>query len=70
MEVVCLSRRNLETLLKKLDHVAAGGTSECAIIKNDDVHSKYPQTMPSILVRAIEDEEYYQDREPGPVRPY
>jgi hypothetical protein len=64
---IYLSRRNLMTLLEKLDHVKSGGTSACAIIKRDNKHPKYPQTMPSIIVTALEDEEYYTHRPPGDV---
>lgn len=56
---VYLSRRNLLTLLAKLDRLAEGDATECAIIKSDNEHPKYPQTMKSIMVVAIEDDEYY-----------
>ena len=69
METVYLSRRNLLTLLSKLDRVSAGEHSNCAIIKNDNRHPKYPQSMDSIYVQALEDEEYYTDRNAGYVVP-
>lgn len=69
MEQVYLSRRNLLTLLSKLDRSKAGESTACTIIKNDNVHPKYPQTMPSIMVTALEDEAYYTERQPGPVHP-
>lgn len=56
---VYLSRRNLLTLLAKLDRAAQGGETACAIIKSDNAHAKYPQTMKSIMVCAVEDGEYY-----------
>lgn len=56
---VYLSRRNLLTLLAKLDRRASGEQTECAIIKSDNEHPKYPQTMRSIMVVAVEDDEYY-----------
>lgn len=48
-----LSRRNLETLLQKLD----------------DPDSKRMLVAPGgrIYVHAVENEEHYADREPGPV---
>lgn len=69
METVYLSRRNLLTLLSKLDRKAAGEMTFCTVIKNDNKHPKYPQSMPSISVIAVEDEEYYTDRKPGVMNP-
>lgn len=69
MQQVFLSRRNLITLLNKLDRNKSNpGESACTLIKNDDTHKKYPQTMKSIAVTAIEDDEYY-DRPAGEVHP-
>lgn len=65
MDQIYLSRRNLLTLLAKLDRKAAGDYSSCTIVKNDDLHPVYPQTMNSCMVTALEDAEYYTDREPG-----
>ena len=70
VEHVFLSRRNLLTLLSKLDRKAAGDTSTlCTIIKKDDRHEKYPQSCPMIVVTAIDDEEYYATRGAGEVHP-
>ena len=69
METVYLSRRNLETLLSKLDRVKAGDSSKCTLIKADTQNSKYPQTMSEIAVVAVENEDYYTDRNPGEVFP-
>jgi len=67
MQRVYLSRRNLLTLLSKLDRKSEGYVTQCTLIKNDDRHSMYPQTMPRIAVIALEDDEYYTEREPGEV---
>ena len=67
METVYLSRRNLLTLLSKLDRKANGEETKCALIKCDNAHSKYPQSMSEIMVIALEDEEYYIERKAGPV---
>lgn len=69
--VVYLSRRNLLTLLAKLDRAAQGGDTACAIIKSDNAHAKYPQTMKSLMVCAVEDDEYYgtAQRNPGEIHP-
>ena len=62
MNILYLSRRNLLTLLNKLDRE----DSSNGIIKGDTVHPKYPITEPT-MVFAIEDENYYIDRKPGDV---
>lgn len=66
---VYLSRRNLLTLLSKLDRKAAGDVTACTLIKNDNTHPIYPQTMDSIFVVAVDDADYYQHREAGRVDP-
>lgn len=65
MEKVYLSRRNLLTLLSKLDRQADGEDTGCTIIKRDTQHPVYPQSMNMIAVIALEDEEYYTERSPG-----
>lgn len=67
MERVYLSRRNLLTLLSKLDRQKNGEQSFCTIIKHDNVHKKYPQTLDNIMITAVEDEDYYESRKPGAV---
>lgn len=69
MDRIYLSRRNLQTLLNKLNRQADGGTTHCTIVKNDTTHPKYAQTMDSIMVVAVEDDEYYSERSPGAVVP-
>ena len=69
MHKVYLSRRNLLTLLSKLDRRELGEYTQCAIIKTDTVHPVYPQTMKEIAVIAVEDSDYYIDRLPGQVHP-
>lgn len=69
MEQIFLSRRNLETLLNKLNRKKEGGDTFCAIIKNDNLHPKYPQTMNQCMVTAVEDAEYYAHREAGVMHP-
>lgn len=67
MNRLFLSRRNLFTLIHKLDRVRDGDFSSCSIVKYDDRHPKYPQTMDSIIVEAVENEEYY-DRPAGNIQ--
>ena len=69
MEKLYLSRRNLLTLLSKLDRLAKGEDTECTLIKCDNVHPIYPQTMDQCMVIAVEDAMYYTDRFAGEVHP-
>lgn len=66
MEQIFLTRRNLLTLLSKLDRKKVGDFTYCTIIKQDTVHPRYPCSSPC-RITAIEDADYYTDREPGPV---
>jgi hypothetical protein len=72
MQRVYLSRRNLLTLLNKLDRnvLAREEVSACTIVKQDTVHPKYPCSDVT-YVTAVEDDEYYTtgDRGPGRVHP-
>ena len=56
-------------LLSKLDRVKNGQQSFCSIVKNDNRHPKYSQTMDSITITALEDKDYYTDREAGKMHP-
>lgn len=66
MNFLYLTRRNLLTLLNKLDRAAGGDASECTIIKYDTDHPKYPITDVT-AIQAIEDKDYYTDRPPGDI---
>lgn len=66
---IYLSRRNLLALLSKLDRARAGGQTVLTIIKCDNLHAKYPQSIPECIVTAVEDDDYYGARAPGPVHP-
>lgn len=66
-ERIFLTRRNLQTLLNKLDRTAKDDPSACTILKLDNQHPVYPQTMSCCIVSAVEDDEYYIDRDPGVV---
>jgi hypothetical protein len=69
MEQIFLSRRNLLALLSKLDRQKAGDSTFCTIIKRDNLHPIYSQTIPEIAITAVEDEDYYIDRDPGIIHP-
>jgi hypothetical protein len=67
-----LSRRNLVTLLAKLDADANNIDTACTIIKYKNPDSPaYQQTMDKIAVIAVQDEEYYtaQARPAGEMHP-
>lgn len=64
---VYLSRRNLLTLLSKLDRRKAGEHTFCCITKCDTLNPEFPQTDDEVQVIAVEDDEYYKDRLPGAV---
>jgi hypothetical protein len=66
MQQLYLSRRNLLTLLSKLDRKKAGDKTECTLVKRDTEHKVYPSTD-VIAVTAVEDADYYTDRWPGVV---
>jgi hypothetical protein len=66
MEQVYLSRRNLLTLLSKLDRQKNGEQTHCTLIKTDTEHETYPCSA-KIVVTAVEDKDYYTDRKPGSV---
>lgn len=69
MQRLYLTRRNLQTLLNKLDrNKLQPGSSEACLAKTDTVHPKYP-CSDAIYVYALEDAEYYGDRLPGEVLP-
>jgi hypothetical protein len=63
-----LTRRNLQTLLNKLDRALRDGpdASICTIVKMDTQHPRYPLEQ-TIAITALEDADYYTDREPGHV---
>ena len=66
-----LSRRNLLALLSKLDRDAAGDDTACSLIKYQQKSPAYQQTMDSIMVIAVQDEDYYlaQERAAGDIHP-
>ena len=64
-----LSRRNLLTLLSKLDRQAAGEATACAIIKSANPADPYCNTIDQVMVIAIPDEKFYTNRQPGVMHP-
>lgn len=56
---IYLSRRNLLALLSKLDRDEKGDSTHCTILKYKDKTPQYQQTMDTIAVIAVHDDEYY-----------
>ena len=66
--VLYLSKRNLLTLLSKLERFEKGEETKCAIIKKANSLDPYcMQGIDSCMIVAIPDEKYYVGREPGAV---
>jgi hypothetical protein len=68
MQKVYLTRRNLLTLLSKLDRAKNGEETKRTLVKQDTIHPKYPCSDITEVI-AIEDEDYYTDRPPGVIHP-
>jgi hypothetical protein len=68
MQHVYLTRRNLLSLISKLDRKKEGEFTRCTLVKRDIAHPKYPCTD-EITVTAVEDTDYYTDREAGKLHP-
>jgi len=64
---IYLTRRNLESLLAKLDkNLLQPNTSAVTIVKRDTEHKTYPQTGSNeVYVTGVENEDYYAERVPG-----
>lgn len=66
---IYLSRRNLLTLLSKLDRLEVGEQTACSIVKYANPTDPYSNTMDSVMVTAIPDELFYTNRSPGVMHP-
>ena len=66
---IYLSRRNLLTLLSKLDRQAAGDATACAIVKYSNPTDPYCNTIDQVMVIAVPDEKFYTNRSPGIMHP-
>lgn len=66
--LVRLSRRNLETLLSKLNRTRDGTTpSNCELLKC--INKNEPGRPQYVNVKAVENEEEYINHRPGPISP-
>lgn len=66
---IYLSKRNLLTLLSKLERLEHGAETACAIVKYANPTDPYCNTIDEIMVFAIPDEKFYTNRKPGIVYP-
>lgn len=69
METLYLSRRNLLTLLSKLDRRAAGDETACTIVKYQNPTDPFVNSINGCLIVAVEDKDFYANRSPGQVHP-
>jgi hypothetical protein len=68
-ERIYLSRRNLLTLLSKLDRFEQGQETRCAIVKYANPLDPYCNTIDEVMVIAVPDEKFYTQRAPGVMHP-
>jgi len=68
-ERIYLSKRNLLTLLSKLERFEQGDETKCAIIKYANPLDPYCNTSDEIMVIAIPDEKFYTARSAGAMHP-
>ena len=68
---VYLSKRTLLALLSQLERDSKGDETACSIIKHQQPSPEYRQTMATIAVIAVQDEDYYgtQNRPAGEMYP-
>lgn len=68
-EKIYLSKRNLLTLLSKLEREQRGEETACAIVKYANPTDPYCNTIKEITVIAVPDEKFYTNRAPGEMHP-
>jgi len=64
---IYLSKRNLQTLLSKVERFEAGDETACALIKYANHLDPYCNTIDEVMVIAVPDERFYAKRSPGAV---
>jgi hypothetical protein len=67
METLYLSKRNLQTLLNKLERAERGEQTHCAIVKYKNTDDAFVNTMDAVMVVAISDEVLYNNRQAGTI---
>jgi hypothetical protein len=66
---IYLSKRNLLTLLSKLERLEHGDETACAIVKYANPADPYCNTIKEVMVIAVPDEKFYTNRAPGAMHP-
>ena len=66
---IYLSKRNLLTLLSKLERFEQGQETFCSIKKYSNPLDPYCNTMDEVVIVAIPDEKFYTKRTFGEVHP-
>lgn len=69
METLYLSKRNLQTLLNKLERAEQGEETKCAIIKYRNTNDPVVNTIDSVMVVAVPDDILYNNRNAGVMHP-
>jgi len=71
MQTNYLSRRNLLSLLSKLDRQLDGQETELTLVKYRSMSENFQQSMDACKVVAVENKEYYEalGRNPGDIHP-
>jgi len=68
-ERIYLSKRNLLTLLSKLERFEKGDETKCALVKYANPLDPYCNTMDQVTIIAVPDEQFYTKRMYGEVHP-
>ena len=63
MKALYLSKRNLLTLLSKLERLENGEQTACSLVKYRNPVGKYIQSDEAVLIMAVPDNEYYADQQ-------
>ena len=68
-ERIYLSKRNLLTLLSKLERLEQGQDTQCALVKYANPLDPYCNTIDTVIVIAVPDDKFYTTRSPGSMHP-
>lgn len=69
MHQIFLSKRNLLTLLSKIERYERGEETACTIIKYKNPSDPYVNTMDACIVTALPDDKLYVNRGAGEMHP-
>lgn len=66
---IYLSKRNLLTLLSKLERLEQGQDTKCAIVKYANPLDPFCNTINEVMVIAVPDDKFYAARQAGEMHP-